>query len=127
MLSTMRKSVVAAAAAALLSSQAVHAAPVRPAPAVDPLVALSLLGTSQSRAAVCKNAACGLPVTTAATATAASPAVATAGTAAAVQGVPGRRESRGVLGILALGGLMLIIAVLAATLAGDEDEPVSPE
>lgn len=43
-----------AGATAFLSVQAAHAAPsVRQAPAVDPLVSISMLGTPQSRAAVC--------------------------------------------------------------------------
>lgn len=53
MLSIRRNYVLAVGAAALLSGQAVYAAPVQPTPTVDPLVALSLLGATQSRAAVC--------------------------------------------------------------------------
>ena len=44
---------LAAGAAALLSAQAAYAAPARALPAVNPLVSLSLLGTAQSRTAVC--------------------------------------------------------------------------
>lgn len=127
-LSTMRKTVVAAGVAALLSSQAVFASPAKTAPGVDPLVALSLLGTSQSRAAVCASgAACGLPVAAGAPA-ASSPAVATAASAAAVQGEP-RRENRGIPMLLLLGGGMILIAVLVAALAGnqDSDVPISPD
>jgi hypothetical protein len=49
----IRTGVLAAGAVALLSAQAVHAAPVPNSVAVDPLVSLSALGTVQSRAAVC--------------------------------------------------------------------------
>jgi len=52
-LSSIRKSVMCTAAAALLLGQAAHAAPMQPAPTVDPLVAVSILGTSESREAVC--------------------------------------------------------------------------
>lgn len=126
MLSILRKYVLAVGAAALLCGQSVYAAPVQPAPAVDPLVALSLLGTTQSRAAVCgTSATCGLPVATGASAAAASPAV-SASAAWAAQGGSGQRQS-GLFLVLAIGGAMVLIAVLAATLAGNgEDEPVSP-
>lgn len=66
----VRKFVMAASAAALLSSQAAFAAPQYVQPSVDPLVSLSVLGTAQSRAAVCA-------------------AGAAAATAAATQGGPG--------------------------------------
>ena len=126
MLSTMRNYVLAAGAAALLSGQAVYAAPVQPAPAIDPLVALSLLGTAQSRAAVCgTSATCGLPMATGATAAAASPAV-TASAAVAAQGGSGQRQS-GLLMVFLIGGAMVLVAVLASSLAGNgEDDPVSP-
>lgn len=50
---TIRKFALAAGAAALLSTQAAYAAPVVTYPAADPLVALSVLASTQSRAAVC--------------------------------------------------------------------------
>jgi len=53
----IRSCALAAGAAALLSTQAVYAAPFASAStSVDPLVSLSVLGTPQSRAAVCGNA-----------------------------------------------------------------------
>jgi hypothetical protein len=124
---TMRKCVLAAGAAALLSSQAVKAAPVQSAPAVDPLVALSILGSAQSRAAVCgTSATCGLPMMAGASAATTSPAVSTAAAAAAVQGGPDERRS-GLILALAMGGAMVLIAVLAVALVGDDDdEPISP-
>lgn len=127
MLSTMRNYVLAAGAAALLSGQTVHAAPVQPAPAIDPLVALSLLGTAQSRAAVCgTSATCGLPMATGASTAAASPAVTASAAVAAQQGPSGERQS-GLLMVFLIGGVMVLIAVLAATLADNgEDEPISP-
>ena len=84
MFSASRKWVMAVSAAALLSSQAVWAAPVTNAPAVDPLVSLSILGSQQSRTAVCGNGACTAPAGMAAATAATSPAI--AGSAAAVQG-----------------------------------------
>lgn len=127
MLPITRKCALAAGAAALLSAQPAYAAPVATAPAVDPLVALSMLGTSQSRTAVCGSApVCALPMVRT-SAPSASPPFAAAASAAAVQGGPKRRESTGILTILAIGGAMIIIAVLAATLVGDEDDPVSPD
>ena len=123
MFSKFRKCAVTLGAAALVSAQAVHAAPAQPAPAVDPLVAVSLLGTSQSRAAVCgTGAACTFP------AASVSPIVATAASAAATQDLPGPRESKGTFWILFLGGGMVLIAILVALLAGnDENNPVSPD
>ncbi|HEU5482438.1 MAG TPA: hypothetical protein VFU80_05025 [Sphingomicrobium sp.] len=123
MISTIRKCVLIAGGSALLSAQAAYAAPTNAAPAVDPLVAVSLFGTSQSRAAVCGNgAACSLPM-----ATSASPVMTTAAATAAVQNVPRREESTGLIWILGIGGAMILIAVLAATLGGGDDAPVSPE
>lgn len=129
MLLKIRKTAMALGAAALLVGQAAHAAPAQPAPAVDPLVAVSILGTPQSRAAVCAGSAtCGLPATASTTPAAASPAVTTAAGAAAVQNNSLRRESRGLFWIFLIGGGMILIAVLVAALAGDEDDqPVSPE
>lgn len=126
MLSTMRKSVVALGAAALLYGQPVYAAPVQPEPTVDALVALSVLGTAQSRAAVCgKSATCGLPMAIGASAAAASPAVTTSA-AVAAQGVSEQRQS-GLLMVILIGGAMVLIAVLAATLEGNGGgEPISP-
>ena len=49
----IRKYLLAAGAATMLSSQAVAAAPAATHASVDPLVMLSALGTTQSRAAVC--------------------------------------------------------------------------
>lgn len=49
----IRTSILAAGAAALLSSQAVYAAPTAPIRSVDPLVSLSALASVASRTAVC--------------------------------------------------------------------------
>jgi len=124
--STFRKCVMATAAGALLIGQAAYAAPTQPAAAVDPLVAVSILGTSQSREAVCQGTAnCALPAATSPSATAASAAAAAAATAA--QNDPRRRDTRGLIWILLLGGGMVLIAVLVAALAGDEEVPISPQ
>jgi len=122
--STFRKCVMATAAAALLFGQAAYAAPPQPAQVVDPMVAVSILGTSQSRKAVCEgDANCGLPAATSPSATAASAAA----SATAAQTDPRRRDTRGLFWILLLGGGMVLIAVLVAALAGDEEDPISPE
>ena len=126
MLSSIRKSVMAMAAAALLFGQAAHATPMQPAPTVDPLVAVSILGTSESREAVCAGTAnCAIPAGADASAMAASAAAAASATA--VQNDPLRRDTRGLFWILLLGGGMVLIAVLVAALAGDEEDPISPE
>lgn len=52
----IRTSALAAGTAALIFSQAAYAAPVSSNPAIDPLVSLSLLGSAQSRAAICAGA-----------------------------------------------------------------------
>jgi hypothetical protein len=138
----LRSCALAVGAAALLSTQAVYAAPVRAAPAVDPLVSLSLLGTAQSRAAVC---AAG----TAATASAAAAAAAAQAPAptncllpitgappvaevappppALVAAAPGKQI--GVLPILL--GALVLAGLLAAILSGGGDGdgdlgPISP-
>jgi len=142
MASVIRKYVLAAGAAALLSSQAVYAAPAVSASAIDPLVALSVLGTAQSRAAACAAGASAAAAGAAVAAVQGTPAPGcllplTGPTPQAVGPVepigappppppPGKRI--GVLPIL-LG--LLAIAVLAALLLSDGDndgglEPISP-
>jgi len=120
------RTILAAGAAALLSAQTAYAAPTTSASTgVDPLVSLSVLGTAQSRAAVCgaasaAGAACVAP---------ASMATAAATTAAA-QGDPTyRRPQIGVIPLLI--GLGLVIAVAALILSGNGHSkgnltPVSP-
>ena len=133
MASTIRKCVLALGGAALISTQAVHAAPQAHSAPTDPLIALSLLGGGQSRAALCANsAACGAPVavasaTTASTAASGSPAVTTAAAAAAMQARPQGARSKGMIELFAIVGVMLLIAVAATAIGGgDDDEPVSP-
>lgn len=138
MTSAVRKYVLAAGAAALLSSQAAYAAPALTQARVDPLVSLSALGTAQSQAAVCaagaSAAAAGAAVTAAQAGPAPgcllplnAPAVApVTPTAAPMVAGPGKRI--GMLPIL-LG--LLGIAVLAALLLNDDDDddliPISPD
>lgn len=116
----IRSCALAAGAAALLSAQAVYAAPT-PAPttSVDPLVTLSVLGTDQSRAAVCASGACSLPATTLA-----------ASTAATAQGgpPPGKTVNPWIM-IL---GLAVLIGIIIAITSGGGDgsgdlTPVSPD
>lgn len=124
----IRTFALTAGAVALVSAQAAYAAPVRSTPAVDPLVAVSLFGTAQSRAAVCAaGAPCALPAYGAAASTSAP--MLGAATAVAAQDQRDRRD-RPNNQLLLLGGvilLMVAIAVGAALLGGDDDGPISPE
>lgn len=124
----IRSGVLAAGAAALLSTQAVYAAPAATgASSMDPLVSLSVLGTQQSRAAVCSasaaSAACNVP---------ASMASASAASAAATAAIA---QDRGVPKAfnpwLALLGLAVLIAIVVAITQGGNNgsgdlTPVSP-
>lgn len=113
-----------AAMAALLSAQTAYAAPVSSgAPAFDPLVSLSILGTNQSRAAVCRAGACALPQGNPAT------GIAAAGAAAAQGDYPPRGKD--IMWPLIIGGLVVIILIIliASSGGGDADgdlTPVSP-
>ena len=124
----VRTFALAAGAAALISAQAVQAAPSPLAPTVDPLVSLSLLGTAQSRAAVCgAGPACAAALPAATVATGASPAAA-ASAAIAMQDPRRTREGKQLPMLALILGFMIAVAVAAALLAGnDEDEPVSPD
>lgn len=124
---SISKSGLAAGAAALLFANAAYAAPPKSVAASDPLVALSLLSTSQSRAAVCgSRAMCG--ATFGVGAVSATPAIAGAAAAAAAKPTSTSSATRtGLLQILAIGGGMILIAVLASALGGgSSSEPVSP-
>ena len=123
----IRSSVLAAGAAALLSTQAVYAAPVASASSgVDPLVSLSVLSTTQSRGAVCSGAtfaagaSCGIPV---------SIAAASAAAAAAQDQPPPPSSGIGILPLIL--GLAVVVGRAAAILSGGGDSegdltPVSP-
>lgn len=120
---------VAAGAAALVASQAVYAAPARNAGAVDPLVSLSLLGTAQSRAAVCgTGTACTLPATALrAPATMASPAVAgTAASAAALQSPADRRLGVDWPGLVVLFAFPVILTLIILLEDDGAPRPLSP-
>lgn len=126
---TFRSCVLAASAAALLSTQAAYAAPVPTAPVADPLVSLSVLATAQSRAAVCgTGTACILPSTMGATATT-SPALPAAASAAAMQGPgSGKQIDPLVVGI----GVAVFIGLIILLLSGGDDgdgnlAPISPQ
>ncbi len=124
----IRSSVLAAGAAALLSAQAVYAAPVANASSgVDPLVSLSVLSTAQSRGAVCSGAtfasqaatSCGIPVSV----------VAASAAAAAAQDQPPPSSGLGTLPLIL--GLVVVVGLMAAILSGGGDSdgdltPVSP-
>jgi len=124
----IRSYVLAAGAAALLSAQAVYAAPTPTASSgVDPLVSLSVLGTQQSRAALCSATAsataCGVP---ASMASASAATAAAAATAAQDQSAP---KSLGIWPMLL--GLAALIAVIVAITSGGNNgsgdlSPISP-
>jgi hypothetical protein len=123
MTSTIRIWTLAAGAAALLSGEAVSAAPSQMPPVADPLVSLSLLGTAQSRAAVCT---AGATCTMAAAPTTTFSALAgTAASVAAVQNPDQRQIRPDWPGIIALFAVPIAI-ILAIALQGGGRRPVSP-
>lgn len=125
MASRTRTWALAAGAAALVSSQAAYAAPAKTAPRIDPLVSLSLLGSAQSRAALCSSGACAVPARANAASAAASPAI--AGAAASAAALQYRDDDRRIG--LDLPGLIVLFTlpvalVLAFALEDDGPEPV---
>lgn len=121
----IRKSMLVAGAAAFFSAQAAYAAPgVQRSPAVDPLVSVSVLGTPQSRAAVCgagqgAASACVVPGTAAASSAAMG--------MAALQSDDDPKSITWPLII----GLIVIIIIAALILRGGKDgdgdlTPISP-
>ena len=119
MTSGLRGCVLAASAAALISTQAYAAPAATTAPAVDPLVSLSMLGTTQSRAAVCSaGASCVLPTTMAA-----------AATTAAMQ--DDDDDGKNAAWIWIVGGGVLLAILIALILSGGDGDgdltPVSPD
>ena len=120
MSSVFRKVALVAAATAFLSTQAVYAAPAYNAPTLDPLVSLSVLGTPQSRAAVCAGGQCALPSTAVA---------ASATTAAAHPADYEHRHGPGIWPLLL--GLGVVIILMAVILSDDGSAsgdltPISP-
>lgn len=124
----IRSFALAAGAAALLSAQAAYAAPT-PAQSsgVSPLVSLSVLGTSQSRAAVCGGATFGASACGISGSVAASAATSAAASAAATQDNPGNGPNVLVI-LLALG--LAIGGIVAITQGGGSGSgnlnPISP-
>lgn len=126
----IRSYALAVGAAALLSTQAVYAAPLSTSSTgVDPLVSLSVLGTTQSRGAVCSgatfgadaavaSAACGIPVSVAA---ASAAAVAAQGD----QAPKGIGPLVLVIGVIVFAGLIALIVSGGGDAEGDLT-PVSP-
>lgn len=117
----IRRCALAAGAAALLTAQAAYAAPTpQPTSSVDPLVSLSVLGTSKSRAAVCTGvSSCAIPAAVPASAAAASAAMG-----------PEDGPGIGPLGLIL--GVVLIIAIMVAITSGGNDgegnlTPISPQ
>lgn len=130
------RTLLAAGAAALLSTQAAIAAPVSMASAVDPMVALSALGSAQSRTALCAGTAAATAATAAATVQAppagcvlpiTTPAPPPVVTSSVAPPPPGK--ALGVWPILL--GLAAVVALAALLLSGDGDNdgdlvPISP-
>jgi hypothetical protein len=115
-----RKWVFIAGAAALLSSQAVSAAPASTTTSIDPLMAVSLFSSAQSRDALCAGGnACAVP--------AATPAVAgAAASTAALQGPPpDERPGLDLPGLVVLFFVPVAIT-LAIALQDTSNQPVSP-
>ena len=135
MISGFRSVVLAAGAAALLTSQAAVAAPAIVRTAVDPLVSLSVLGSAQSRAAVCAGSTAAAAAAAAAAQGAPAPGCVLPVTGAPLAPVanvgpppmvetPGK--SIGALPIVL--GLLAVLALAALLLDGDGDgDPVSPD
>jgi hypothetical protein len=124
----IRSCALAAGAAALLSAQAVYAAPAQTSVSgVDPLVSLSILGTQQSRAAVCSTgAACNVPASMA-SASAATSAATAAATAAQADGTP-----KGFSPLLIGLGIAVFIGLIVAITSGGHNghgdlNPISPD
>ena len=124
MVKITRAWVLTAGAAALLSAEAASASSLpNGAPAVDPLVSVSVLGTSQSRAAICglngTGQSCVLPGTAAWTTAAATTAA-----------QPDTSPPKSVTWPLLVGlAAIILVAVLILSSNGDGDgnlTPVSP-
>lgn len=136
----IRSLVLAAGAASLVSAQGVYAAPVTARAALDPLVSLSVLGTAQSRAAVCAAGSAALSAGAAAAQAVAPGCVLpvvgqpTAPPPVSTSNLPPPPPiSGGGLGInplFILGGLLLGGVLLWVLLDNDDDdpelEPISP-
>jgi hypothetical protein len=123
----IRSFALTAGAATLLSAQAVYAAPApTPVSSVDPLVSLSILGTQQSRAAVCATGeACTVP------ASMASASAATAAASAAATAAQGQAAPKSFSPLLALLGIAAFVALMVAITSGGHNghgqlNPISP-
>ncbi|HET9810783.1 MAG TPA: hypothetical protein VFP53_03695 [Sphingomicrobium sp.] len=120
----------------MLSAQAAYAAPGISKPAVDPLISLSVLGTAQSRAAVCAGASAAAAAAAATAGQAAKPGCVLPVTDAApppppplAVAPPPAGPGIGTLPLLL--GLAALIGIAALILSGDDDSdgdltPVSP-
>lgn len=134
----LKSSALAVGAAALLSAQVAYASPAASRTYVDPLVAVSALGSAQSNAAVCagSTAAAGAAATAAAQGAAGcllpvtSPPPVAAAQAAPPPAVPVRTArpfgSTGILlGLAGVAALIALIVALSDNGSGDET-PISP-
>ena len=117
----------AAGVAALLSTQAVNAAPTTTVQQVDPLVLLSLVGTTQSQAAFCGTATACTPSAMSASLPSASLAAAGTASSAATQDAEGRRPYADWPGFIALFLLPVALIIIMATEDGNGNGgPISP-
>ena len=134
----IRTGFLAAGAAALLSSQAVYAAPTVTASAIDPLVSLSALAGAASRAAVCAGSTAATAATSAAAQAAPAPGCVLPVNAApppppvsAPPPVMPVASGPGIGTLPLLLGLAAIAGIAALLLLNDDDDngdatPVSP-
>ena len=123
----LRTFTLAAGVTALLSAQAVNAAPASSVQPVDPLVLLSLVGTTQSQAAFCGTTACTPSATMPASLPSASLGLAGAASSAATQDAAGNPWDGDWPGLVVLFLLPVILFIVIATEDGNGNgHPISP-
>ena len=123
----IRASIWAVGAAALLSVQAVNAAPANTDPGVNPLVSLSLLSTGQSREVLCgAGLACAPSAAVSAALPSASLAVVGTANSAAVQDPDEHQVHPDYPGLALLFFFPLVLIIAMATEGNGNGRPVSP-
>jgi hypothetical protein len=124
----IRKVIWVAGAAALLSTQAANAVPANAPRPVDPLVLLSLVGTSQSHAAFCGAAAACAPSASVGAALPASLGAAGAANSAALQDEAGPPAGVDWPGLAVLFFFPVVLIISMATQGGNNGSgpPISP-
>jgi hypothetical protein len=123
----IRASIWAAGAAALLSAQAISAAPANTAPGVDPLVSLSLLSSGQASSALCSaGGACATSAAVGAALPSASLAVAGSASSAAMQDAGPNQVHPDYAGLALLFLFPVVLFIAMATEGNGNNGPVSP-